>query len=113
MLNIIFMLIAGSVFAYIAKDNLAPVSLTVAHYTFTGIPLFFVIIGSLLVGLVIAYFVQIVISITNSFALRSKQKLIKSSQDEILELTKRVHQLELENEKLKIDSPKVTDANAL
>ena len=104
---------AGSVFAYISKDNLAPVTLSIAGYTFADIPLFYVIIGSLLVGLVLSYIVQIVISITNAFILRGKQQQIKSSQDEILELTKRIHQLELENEKLKHNGPEVADANAL
>lgn len=113
MLNIIILLMAGSVFAYISKDNLIPVTLNVANYTFAGIPLFYVIVGSLLVGLVLSYIVQIIGSIAPAFVLRGNKKEIKSSQEEILELTKRIHQLELENEKLKHGEPEITDANAL
>jgi len=113
MLNIIFLLLAGSVFAYISKANLTPVTLNLAQYTFTDIPLFYVIMGSLLVGLVLSYIVQILGSIANAFVLRGNRKVMKSSQDEILELTKRIHQLELENEKLKHVGIEVTDANAL
>jgi len=113
MLNIIILLLAGSAFAYISKDNLSPVTLNVAHYTFANIPLFYVIVGSLLVGLVLSYIVQIFGRIATAFVLRGNRQEMKSSQDEILELTKRVHQLELENEQLKNGSPKTVDPNAL
>lgn len=113
MLNIIILLMAGSVFAYISKDNLTPVTLNLAHYTFADIPLFYVIVGSLLLGIVFAYIVQILGSISTALELRSNKQEIKSSKDEILELTKRVHQLELEKEKLKHGKPEIVDANAL
>lgn len=113
MLNIIILLLTGSVLAYISKDNLSPVTLNIAHYTFANIPLFYVIVGSLLVGLVLSYIVQMLGSIANALVLRGNRRAIKSSQDEILELTKRVHQLELENEKLKHSEPEIIDANAL
>lgn len=111
--NIIFLLITGSIFAYISKDNLAPVTLNLANYTFASIPLFYVIVGSLLVGLVLSYIVQLFSSIATSFVLRGNQKAMKSGREEILELTKRIHQLELENEQLKHSGPESVDANAL
>ncbi|MFZ2200136.1 MAG: bZIP transcription factor [Microgenomates group bacterium] len=113
MLNIIVLLVAGSAFAYISKDNLSPVTLNIANYTFADIPLFYVIVGSLLVGLVLSYIVQIFGSIANAFVLRGNRQAMKSGQDEVLELTKRIHQLELENEKLKHENPTILDANAL
>lgn len=113
MLNIIFLLITGSVFAYLSKDNLAPVTLNVAQFTFANIPLFYVIVGSLLVGLVLSYLVQLFGSVATAFVLRGNRQTIKSGRDEVLELTKRVHQLELENERLKHENPVVVDANAL
>lgn len=113
MLNIIYLLITGSVFAYLAKDNLTPVTLSLANYTIPNIPLFFVVVGSLLVGLVFSYVLQIITNIANSYVLRGKRIEIKSGKSEILELTRRIHQLELENEKLKHGEPQVVDANAL
>ncbi len=113
MLNIILLLMAGSAFAYLSKDNLSPVTLHVAHYTFADIPLFYVIVGSLLIGLVLSYIVQLLGSITTAWVLRGNRNKIKSSQNEILELTKRIHQLELENEKLKHTGPEIVDTNAL
>jgi uncharacterized membrane protein len=84
MLNIIFLLITGSVFAYISRDNLVPVTLNIAHYTFNSIPLFYVIMGSLLVGLIFSYIVQLFGSITTVFVLRGNQKAMKSGRDEIV-----------------------------
>lgn len=113
MLNIILLLLSGSVLAYISRDNLAPVTLHLAQYTIAQIPLFYVIVGSLLAGLILAYIVQLFGSIATAFVLRGNQKAMKSGRDEILELTKRIHQLELENEQLKHAEPVNFDQNAL
>ncbi len=113
MLNIIFLLITGSIFAYISKDNLIPVTLNIAQYTLEDIPLFYVIVGSLLIGLILAYIVQLFGSIATAFLLRGNRREIKFGHDEVLELTKRVHQLELENESLKNTGSSIVDSNAL
>ncbi|HCX25777.1 MAG: hypothetical protein UX08_C0012G0053 [Candidatus Collierbacteria bacterium GW2011_GWB1_45_35] len=113
MLNLIFLLLMGSALAYISKFNLAPISVNLGYYVISNVPLFYVIVGSLLIGLVISFLMQLLKNISNAFILRSKKKEIKTSQEEILELTKRVHQLELENEKLKHTDAEISDPNAL
>ena len=113
MLNLILLLLMGSALSYLSKFNLAPTTVDLGLYTLSDIPLFYVIVGSLLVGLVLSFLMQLLRNISNSFDIRSKKKEIKTSQEEILELTKRVHQLELENEKLKHSAPEISDANAL
>lgn len=104
MFVLILLLVVGSILVYISKYNFMPVSVNFGLYTFSDIPLFFVIVGSLVAGLVLSYLVFLVKSISTSFALRGKDKEIKKNKDEVLELTKRIHQLELENEKLGHDS---------
>lgn len=113
MLNIIILLIAGSALTYISKYNLELVSVNMGIYTISDIPLFYVIVGSLLVGLILSYIMQLIINISTFIELKSKRKEIKTGQDEILILTKTVHQLELENEKLKHSEPEISDPNAL
>jgi uncharacterized integral membrane protein len=114
MLIIILFVIIGSAVVYISKFNFAPVTVNLGFRVFSDIPLFYVIIASLLAGLVFSYLVYLVRAISTSFALRGKNKEIKKEKDEVLELTKRVHQLELENEKLKGNSEsKVEDSNSL
>jgi lipopolysaccharide assembly protein A len=114
MLGLIILLVAGSLLVYISKFNFVPVSLNLGLYTLSDIPLFYVIIGSLVIGLVLSYLIYLINSISTSLRLHGKDKEIKIYKDEVLELTKRVHQLELENEKQK-HSPtnEPEDSNAL
>lgn len=114
MLVLILFLVIGSIFVYISKFNFMLVSVNLGIYTISDIPLFYVIVGSVVLGLVLAYLVYLVQAISTSFTLRSKNKEIKKNKDEVLELTKSVHQLELENEKIKNGSDsEPTDKNAL
>ncbi len=114
MLILILLLVVGAILVYISKFNFIPVSINLGLYSFSDIPLFYVIIGSLVLGLVLSYVVYLVHSISTSFAFWGKNKEIKKNKDEVLELTKRVHQLELENEKIKHrSSAEPEDPNAL
>jgi len=114
MLVLILLLVVGSGLVYISRYNFTPVTLNLGVYTLSDIPLFYVIVGSLVIGLLLSYLVYMVNSILTTFKLRGKDKEIKKQKGEVLELTKRVHQLELENEKLKHEpSVEPEDTNAL
>jgi len=115
MITLILILLIGGIFVYLAQNNLIPVTLHIGSTVITNIPLFYVIIGSLLTGLVVAYLIHLVNSIFVSFSIHGKDSKIKQSKNEIAELTKRIHQLELENEKLKNNSTmkEPDDPNAL
>jgi len=114
MLVLILLLVVGSGLVYISRFNFTPVTVNLGIYSISDIPLFYVIVGSLITGLVLSYLIYIVNSIFTSFKLRGKDKEIRKRKDELLELTKRIHQLELENEKLKHEpSIEPEDVNAL
>jgi len=115
MLILILLLMVGSALVYISKYNFMLVSVNFGSFIVSNIPLFYVIVASLLIGLMLSYFVYWIQSISTYFAFRGKNKEIKKDKDEILELTKRVHQLELEKEKIKNGSEdsELTDQNAL
>lgn len=99
MLILILLLIFGVLMVYLAQVGTA---------YFAAFPLFYVIMGSLLTGLLLSYTAYVINSIFTGLKMRGKNKEIKQGTDDILELTKRIHQLELENEKLK-----PSDKNAL
>lgn len=105
MLTLIIFLIVGAGIAYIAQFNLLPVSFGFGQFIINDIPLFFVIIGAFLAGLILAYVIFLINSLFITFKLRNKDSKLKHSKLTVLELTRRVHQLELENEKLKQESP--------
>lgn len=101
MLVLILFLVVGSGLVYISKYNFTPVSVNLGMYTIADIPLFYVIVGSLVIGLVLSYLVYLVHSISISFKFRGKDREIKKNKEEVLELTKSVHKLELQNERQK------------
>jgi len=114
MLILILLLVLGSFFVYISKFNFTPVTVNLGWYVIADVPLFYVMIGSLLFGLVLSYLINMIHAISNSLTMRGKNKEIKKEKGEVLELTKQVHQLELENEKQKNDkNPEPTDSDAL
>lgn len=104
MITLILFLVVGSVMVYLAQNNLVQVTLHLGTYIFSGIPLFYIIIGSLLTGLGLAYLIQLVNSFFTAIAMHGKDSKIKQDKSEIANLTKQIHQLELENERLK-DKP--------
>lgn len=104
MLAVILTLLVGSLLVYISRYNFQPVSVNLGFTVFSDIPLFFVILGSLVAGLVLSYLASIIQSISTSFILHGKNVEIRKNKNEVLELTKTVHQLEIKNEKLGKDS---------
>ncbi|PIP51739.1 hypothetical protein COX59_02345 [Candidatus Beckwithbacteria bacterium CG_4_10_14_0_2_um_filter_47_25] len=115
MLTLILFLIVGAVMVYLAQNNLALVTLRLGAYAFPNIPLFYIIIGSLLAGLGLAWLIYLVNSIFIAFSMRRKDTAIKDGKNTVVDLTKQIHQLELENERLKNNSTVVEpqDKNAL
>lgn len=113
MLNIILLIIAGSALTYISKFNLQLVSVDIGIYRLSDIPLFYVMMGSLLIGLVLSYLIQLLRNITTYWEIRGKSREIEKAQQEILDLTKTVHQLEIVNERLKHEGPQIVDDKAL
>lgn len=115
MLILILFLVVGGVMVYLAQNNLMLVTLRLGSYVFSDIPLFYIIIGSLLTGLGLAYLIYLFNSIFTAFTMHGKDNKIKQGKSENVDLTKRIHQLELENERLKNHSTvvKPQDKNAL
>lgn len=77
------------------------VSVNLGPYVLSDIPLFYVIVASLLVGLILSYLIHLVHHIAHTLVVRGKESEIKKNRETIAELTKRIHQLELENKKYK------------
>jgi uncharacterized membrane protein len=112
---LILLLVFGGVMVYLAQNNLMLVTLHLGTYIFSGIPLFYIIVGSVLTGLGLAYLMYLVNSIFTAFSMHRKDTKIKQGKSEIVDLTKQIHKLELENERLKNNSTRVDpqDKNAL
>jgi len=114
MLVLILSLVIGSILVYISRFNFQLVSVNLGFTVISDIPLFYVIVSSLVIGLLVSYFVSLIQSVSTSLILHGKNVEIKKNKEQVLELTKRVHQLEIKNERLGKDSGiEPVDKNAL
>lgn len=109
MATLIVTIIFGLIITYFALQNTGNISLNFLNYTIPSVPTYFVIIGSLLLGLLFSWIVSLINGIFTSFTMHGKDSKIKSSGKENEQLAKRIHELEIENAKLetRLNAPKV------
>jgi uncharacterized integral membrane protein len=97
---LIVTVIFGSIIAYFATQNTTLISVRFINYSLT-VPLYFIVIGSLFIGLVVSWIISMVDSVSSSLTIHGKESKLNEAKKETAELTKRIHELELENTKLK------------
>lgn len=102
MFSLILLIILAIGFGYFATFNLNLVTITLGpYYTTPPIPLYIIIGLTLLVGLLLAWFISLIGSFNNSFALRQKERELNDKEATIHTLTKKVNEIEIENDNLK------------
>jgi cell division protein FtsB len=77
------------------------VTLKFVGYSFDNVPLYLVILGSLLVGFLVAGVISSINSMFSAFKIMGKDNAISSSHKEVESLKEKNHQLELEIARLK------------
>ncbi len=114
MITLLFLILFGAGFTFLSMQNTEVVSLNFLNYYFPNVPINYVILGAMLVGVILAYCSSFINSISTALHIRGQHKQLKQEKKEVMELTKKVHQLELENVGLKHENdPDGTDQNAL
>lgn len=101
MISLLILIVSGGIFAYFAAQNTQLVSVNLFRYTIPSIPLYVVVLGALLIGIIISMVMSFFGFISTTLKLFGKDNTIKQSSKEIDNLKKRIHDLELENENLK------------
>ncbi|MCL6096299.1 MAG: lipopolysaccharide assembly protein LapA domain-containing protein [Patescibacteria group bacterium] len=104
MATLILIVLYGLFIAYFATQNTGPISLHFLNYTASGVPAYIAIVGALLVGLFLSWIISLANSISTGFTIRGKENKLKEAKKEAADLTKRLHELELENERLKAEN---------
>ncbi len=99
MIVLLIALLFGVGFAYLATQNTSGVTLTIVNYVFHNIPLYLIVLVSLIIGVTITLILSAVHELSTFFILRKKENAIKELKKTLAELIKRVHQLELEKAK--------------
>lgn len=103
MITLLLLGIIGLGMALFATQNISPATVTLANYTLTGVPVYLVVIISILAGIVMSFVISLVTGLSSTLSLHRKDSLIQNSQATIEKLQKENHQLSLENARLKKD----------
>jgi uncharacterized integral membrane protein len=101
MSTLIILIIFGLGMAYFATQNTGLTHITVANFYSGGIPLYIVVIGSMLLGIFISWLISLVNSLTASFKMRKINSQMRDANRTIDELTKKNADLLKENTSLK------------
>lgn len=102
MLGLVVAIIFSLEVAYFASQNSVGIPLHFVNYTWSGIPLYVVVVSSILIGVMISWFISAVNSASYFMKVRSKDSIIQRDKKELLEMKQRIQKLEVENERLKV-----------
>jgi uncharacterized integral membrane protein len=105
MLVLIVAVMFGLAIGYFATQNTAPVTIQVAEYALHDAPLYLVVLGSLLIGLFIAWILYFARSVSSTVTIYGKDHAAKRAQKTAAVLEQRVHELEAENTRLRTNPP--------
>ncbi len=101
MVLIILLLVFGILAALFAAQNTVNLDVTLLGYTLHQIPLYLIMLGSLLVGILVSSVFNLSNIISSSLKIHGKDVKLKKSKNTETDLNNRIHQLELENARLK------------
>ncbi|HKA32567.1 MAG TPA: lipopolysaccharide assembly protein LapA domain-containing protein [Candidatus Binatia bacterium] len=105
MLALLIAVVFGAAVGYFATQNTIPVTIRLAEYAIEEVPLYLVVIGSLLIGLFIGWILFLARAVSSSFAIRGKNNEVRRARETIAELENRVRDLEVENARLRTRDP--------
>jgi uncharacterized integral membrane protein len=100
MFTFILYIILALVFSYFATQNTQPVTISLLGANLTSIPLYVVLVVTLIVGLAFSWFIGLFDSIGATMKIRGKEHVIQDGKDKIGELKKEINQLKEENARL-------------
>jgi uncharacterized integral membrane protein len=109
MLSLIVTILFALAIAYFAIQNTLGVTLVLANNIVTGVPLYFIVIGSVLTGVILAS----IISGLNAFSayrkLRGKEQIIQEDRKQIHDMQEKIMTLEAENTQLRTENERRTE----
>jgi len=100
MLVLFVAVLFGLAIGYFATQNTTPVTIRVAQYAFEDVPLYLIAVGSLLIGLFIAWILYFARTVSSTVTIYGKDHQVKRAKQTAAVLEHRVHELETENTRL-------------
>lgn len=113
MLGLLIAVVFGLAIGYFATQNTTPVTIRVAEYTLEDVPLYLVVVGSLFVGLFIAWILYVARSVSSRVTLYGKEHAVKKAQRTVVDLEYQLHELEAENAQLRQEHPAQSEVRTI
>ena len=113
MLSLIVTILFALAIAYFAIQNTLGVTLVIANNIFNNVPLFSIVIGSVLLGVLLSSVISGLNSLTSYMRLRGKDHVIQEDAKAIHMLQEKVHGLEVENAQLKNGEKKIVEQHVV
>jgi uncharacterized integral membrane protein len=101
MFALLVIVISGVGIAYFGMQNITPVTIRLNEFVWNDVPLYLVIVGSLFVGLFIAWILYFARSVSSTLTIYGKDRAMKKTTHTVAELEQRVRELEAETARLK------------
>ena len=101
MVVLLLVLLFGLALAYFATQNTTLTSIVIGPYLIADLPLYLVVLGALVLGAAVSGLLYSLHTLTSSLELNDKKKQINALKNELAEITRATHKLELQNTKLK------------
>jgi len=105
MLSILLSVVFGLAIGYFATQNTAPVTVQFGEFVIENVPLYMVTVGSLMLGLLIAWIFYIARTVSTTLTIAGKDHEMKRSRRTLTDLEQKVHVLEAENVRLRTEVP--------
>ena len=106
MLVLLVAVISGAAIAYFGMQNISPVTIRLNdEFFWDDVPLYLVIVGSLFVGLFMAWILYFARSVSSTLTIYGKDRAMKKTKHTVADLEHRVQELEAENARLKATLP--------
>jgi uncharacterized integral membrane protein len=105
MLVLLVAVISGVAIAYFGMQNISPVTIRLNEYVWDDVPLYLVIVGSLFVGLFMAWILYFARSVSSTLTIYGKDRAMKKAKHTVADLEHRIQELEAEKALLKTTPP--------
>lgn len=92
--------IIGLSIAFLSRFNTSNIILTIGDYTYSNIPLYAITVGTYIIGILLAWIIEIPQGIATAFQIIGLGRTISSGKNTIGELQNKIKRLEIENIKL-------------
>jgi hypothetical protein len=100
MIGLILTLLIGLGIIFVSRNINSGINLSIGVYKFSNIPLFIITVGTYLLGILLAWIIEVPQSIATAFQIMGLGRTIKSGNNTISQLQNKIKSLEMENTRL-------------